>query len=52
MLPDPVVDQISKRCIGAYEVISGKTTMESLGLLGVDEGLSKLRMICLELRLV
>jgi phosphoribosylaminoimidazole-succinocarboxamide synthase len=41
-LPDQVVEQISKRCVGAYEVISGRANMESLGLLSVDEVLSKL----------
>ena len=41
-LPDLVVEQITKRCVGAYEVISGNATMESLGLLSVDEVISKL----------
>lgn len=41
-LPDLVVEQITKRCVGAYEVISGKSTMESLGLLSVDEVISRL----------
>jgi len=41
-LPDQVVDQISKRCQGAYEVLSGATTITSLGLLSVDEVISKL----------
>ncbi|MDG6908291.1 MAG: phosphoribosylaminoimidazolesuccinocarboxamide synthase [Nitrososphaerota archaeon] len=39
-LPDVVVEQISKRCQGAYEVISGHSTLESLGLLSVDEVLA------------
>ena len=41
-LPDQVIDQISKRCQGAYDVLSGARTMESLGLLSVDEVISKL----------
>jgi phosphoribosylaminoimidazole-succinocarboxamide synthase len=41
-LPDLVLTQISKRCEGAYEVLSGKKTIESLGLLSVDEVISKL----------
>ena len=41
-LPDLVVEQITKRCVGAYDVISGRSTMESLGLLSVDEVIAKL----------
>ena len=41
-LPDQVVEQISKRCTGAYEVLSGVRTMESLGLFSVDEVISKI----------
>jgi phosphoribosylaminoimidazole-succinocarboxamide synthase len=41
-LPDLVVEQISKRCVGAYEVLSGARPMESLGLLSVDEVISRL----------
>ena len=41
-LPDLVVDQISKRCTGAYEVLSGKRTLESLDLQSVDEVLNRL----------
>jgi phosphoribosylaminoimidazole-succinocarboxamide synthase len=40
MLPQLVLNQISKRCQGAWEVLSGAKTMESLGLLSVDEVLS------------
>lgn len=36
-LPDKLVEQISKRCVGAYDVLSGRATIESLGLLSVDE---------------
>jgi phosphoribosylaminoimidazole-succinocarboxamide synthase len=40
-LPELVLTQISKRCQGAWEVLSGAETMESLGLLSVDEVLSE-----------
>jgi phosphoribosylaminoimidazole-succinocarboxamide synthase len=40
-LPELVLSQISKRCQGAWEVLSGAKTMESLGLLSVDEVLSE-----------
>jgi phosphoribosylaminoimidazole-succinocarboxamide synthase len=36
-LPDTVLDQISRRCTGAFQVLSGERTLESLGLLSVDE---------------
>lgn len=36
-LPELVLSQISKRCTGAWEVLSGAKTMESLGLMSVDE---------------
>ena len=41
-LPETVVEQISKRCVGAFDVLSGKRSIESLGLLSVDEVISKL----------
>lgn len=41
-LPGLVVDQISKRCVGAFEVLSGAKTLESLNLLSVDEVLEQL----------
>jgi len=41
-LPNQVIEQISKRCTGAYEVLSGVRTMESLGLFSVDEVISKI----------
>jgi phosphoribosylaminoimidazole-succinocarboxamide synthase len=41
-LPDLVVNQISKRCIGAYEVLSGRRRFQSLDLLSVDEVLQRL----------
>ena len=41
-LPDQIVDQISARCVGAYEILSGRATIESLGLLSVDEVMKRL----------
>ncbi len=41
-LPDLVIDQISKRCKGAYSVLSQGVTLESLALLSIDEVLSSL----------
>jgi len=41
-LPDLVLTQISKRCQGAWEVLSGARSVESLGLLSVDEVISRL----------
>jgi phosphoribosylaminoimidazole-succinocarboxamide synthase len=41
-LPNLVVDQISLRCTGAFEVLSGVRTLESLNLMSVDEVLSRL----------
>ncbi|HZW57818.1 MAG TPA: phosphoribosylaminoimidazolesuccinocarboxamide synthase [Nitrososphaerales archaeon] len=41
-LPDLVIQQITKRCQGAYEVISGLRTLDSLSLLSVDEVLAEL----------
>lgn len=41
-LPDLVVEQISKRCTGAYEVLSGQRDLGSLNLLSVDEVLAQL----------
>jgi phosphoribosylaminoimidazole-succinocarboxamide synthase len=41
-LPNLVIDQISKRCTGAYEVISGNREIDTLNLLSVDEVLSQL----------
>lgn len=39
-LPDLVIEQISRRCTGAYEVLSGKKEISSLSLLSVDEVLN------------
>ncbi|MDI9643684.1 MAG: phosphoribosylaminoimidazolesuccinocarboxamide synthase [Candidatus Verstraetearchaeota archaeon] len=36
-LPVEVVREISKRCIGAYKVISGESTLEDLALASVDD---------------
>jgi phosphoribosylaminoimidazole-succinocarboxamide synthase len=41
-LPDLVVEQISKRCTGAYQVLSGQRDINSLDLLSVDEVLLQL----------
>jgi phosphoribosylaminoimidazole-succinocarboxamide synthase len=41
-LPDLVVDQISKRCTGSFEVISGAREISALNLLSVDEVLAQL----------
>lgn len=41
-LPDLVVDQVTRRCVGAFEVLSGRSVLGSLGLLSVDEVVSKL----------
>ncbi|MDA4131068.1 MAG: phosphoribosylaminoimidazolesuccinocarboxamide synthase [Thaumarchaeota archaeon] len=40
-LPEIVLSQISKRCIGAFQVLSGQKTLDSLGLLSVDEVLAQ-----------
>jgi phosphoribosylaminoimidazole-succinocarboxamide synthase len=40
-LPDLVLSQISKRCSGAFLVLSGQRTLDSLGLLSVDEVLAQ-----------
>ncbi|MGC9191824.1 MAG: phosphoribosylaminoimidazolesuccinocarboxamide synthase [Conexivisphaera sp.] len=36
-LPRVVVDQVARRARGAYEVISGRSRFEDLGLLGLEE---------------
>lgn len=36
-LPDIAIEQISKRCTGAYEVLSGVMELSTLNLLSVDE---------------
>jgi len=36
-LPPPVVDEISKRCVGAYEVLTGKAKIEDFNLRTVDQ---------------
>ncbi|MDA4111452.1 MAG: phosphoribosylaminoimidazolesuccinocarboxamide synthase [Thaumarchaeota archaeon] len=40
-LPPIVLEQISKRCSGAFQVLSGERTLESLDLLSVDEVLEQ-----------
>ncbi len=41
-LPDLLIEQISRRCTGAYQVLSGQTVIDSLGLLSVDELIERL----------
>jgi len=41
-LPDLVLSQISKRCVGAFEVLSGVKSLESLDLLSVDEVIDRI----------
>lgn len=43
MLPPLVVEEISKRCVGAYEVLTGKSKVEDLGLRTVDQLVAELR---------
>lgn len=40
-LPELVIEQISKRCVGAFEVLSGNQELPNLNLLSVDEVLEK-----------
>ncbi len=42
-LPDLLVEQISRRCTGAFEVLSGIERIDSLNLMSVDELLETLR---------
>ncbi len=42
-LPDLLIDQISKRCEGAYEVISGKREIGILNLLSLEELMQQLQ---------
>jgi phosphoribosylaminoimidazole-succinocarboxamide synthase len=42
-LPDMLIDQISRRCSGAYEVLKGTREIDSLGLMSVDELLTSLQ---------
>ena len=44
LLPHPVVEEVSKRCIGAYDVITGKSRIEDLNLKTINrliEGLEE-----------
>jgi len=41
-LPDIVIDEVSKRCVGAYEVLDGKTQIEDLHLKSLDQILKEL----------
>jgi len=42
-LPMVVIEEVSKRCVGAYEVLKGKTLIENLRLKSLDEVLRELR---------
>ncbi|MFH0848557.1 MAG: phosphoribosylaminoimidazolesuccinocarboxamide synthase [archaeon] len=41
-LPASVVEEISKRCVGAYQVLKGDKVIEELGLRSVDEVIDEL----------
>ncbi len=41
-LPDPIVAEVSKRCVGAYKVISGSARMEDFQLKTVNEVMEEL----------
>ncbi len=40
-LPSPVVKEVSKRCVGAYRVLAEGVSVDDLGLLSVDDVLTK-----------
>ena len=42
-LPSLLIEQISTRCVGAYEVLTGKTTLDELQLLSVDQVINELK---------
>ncbi len=42
-LPPLVIEEISKRCVGAYKVLTGKSRIEDLGLRTVDQLIAELR---------
>ena len=42
-LREIVIDQISRRCKGAFDILSGVSRMDSLGLLSVDEVISAIQ---------
>ncbi|NIM45560.1 MAG: phosphoribosylaminoimidazolesuccinocarboxamide synthase [Nitrososphaeria archaeon] len=42
MLPYLVVEEVSKRCVGAYEVLTGKTSFEAVKLRTVDQLMKEL----------
>jgi len=44
-LPPPVVEEISKRCVGAYEVLMGKAKIEDFNLKTVDQLLAEMNLI-------
>ncbi|MEM2088351.1 MAG: phosphoribosylaminoimidazolesuccinocarboxamide synthase [Thermoproteota archaeon] len=36
-LPQPIVKEVSKRCVGAYRVLAEGVNIDAIGLLGVDD---------------
>lgn len=42
-LPEVVIQEVSKRCVGAYEVLKGKAQIEDLHLKGLEQVLEELR---------
>jgi phosphoribosylaminoimidazole-succinocarboxamide synthase len=47
-LPSLLVEQVSKRCIGAYQVLAGVAELRNLGLLSVSELLEQLKSLNLD----
>jgi len=41
-LPPILIDQVSKRCVGAYKVLAGQTTLDDFQLMSVDQVLTSL----------
>ncbi|MBS7622171.1 phosphoribosylaminoimidazolesuccinocarboxamide synthase [Candidatus Bathyarchaeota archaeon] len=42
ILPPILIDQVSKRCVGAYKVLTGQATLKDFKLLSVDQVLASL----------
>jgi phosphoribosylaminoimidazole-succinocarboxamide synthase len=42
-LPSLLIEQISTRCVGAYEVLTGKTTLDEIQLMSVDQVINELK---------
>ena len=43
-LPPILIDQVSKRCVGAYKVLAGQATLDDFQLMSVDQVLMSLEM--------